>query len=195
MRVSQHGVEAKVRYRTHFPKGPNGESLPSYDVAVGCDVSAGGDVEAALRDLRNFMTPAPLRQIEAWIAQLSVTCAKRKDDAFSEELRLVEYSQRLSRYPADVARAALLDQSYQFFPTWVELEKFCDAMTAPRRQMIAALERGPEPEEPVRRPPTDEEKARIQALVDEMFPLHSLADRKAAVDEVTKGNCFGSPRK
>lgn len=149
---------------------------------------------AALEDLRNFMTPAPMRKIEEWIARLSVTCAKRRDDSFSEELRVVEYASRMSRYPADVARNVLLMQSYQFFPTWAELEARCDVLTGPRRQMIAALERGPEPMEPQRRPPTDEEKARIQALIDEMFPGRSADERKAALDEVTKGNCMaGDP--
>jgi len=189
-RASFYGVGLRVRYEGRFPSGPNGERLPSYMVAVGCDISPNGNHEAALADLRNFMTPAPMLKIEEWIARLSVICAKRKDDSFSEELRVVEYASRLSRYPADVAKHVLLHQSYQFFPTWAELEARCEALTGPRRQMIAALERGPEPPEPQRRPPTDDEKARIQALIDEMFPNRSAEDRRAAVDEVTKGNCM-----
>ena len=43
-------------------------------------------------------------------------------------------------------------------------------MTGPRRHMIASLERGPKPPEPSYRMPTAEEKARIQELVDHMFP-------------------------
>lgn len=193
-RASSHGVGLRVRYEGRFPSGPNGERLPSYMVAVGCDISPSGNHEAALTDLRNFMTPAPMRKIEEWIARLSVTCAKRKDDSFSEELRVVEYASRLSRYPADVAKHVLLHQSYQFFPTWAELEARCEALTGPRRQMIAALERGPEPLEPKRRPPTEEEKARIQALIDEMFPHQSAEERKAGLDEVLKGDCMtGEP--
>lgn len=188
-RASSHGVVLKVRYESRYPSGPNGEYLPSYDVAVGCDVS-GGNVEAALADLRNFLTPAPIREIEAWLAELSVIVAKRVDDEFSETLRLTAYASRLSRYPADVARAVLLKQTYKFFPTWDELEKRCEAMTGPRRHMIAALERGPEPPEPVRRPATDEERARVKALVDEMFPMRSPEMRAAAVDEALKGNCM-----
>jgi hypothetical protein len=193
-RASSHGVGLRVRYEGRFPSGPNGERLPSYMVAVGCDISPNGNHEAALRDLRNFMTPAPMRKIEEWIARLSVTCAKRKDDSFSEELRVVEYASRLSRYPADIAKYVLLHQSYQFFPTWAELEARCEALTGPRRQMIAALERGPEPPEPKRRPPTEEEKARIQSLIDEMFPHRSAEERKAGLDEVLKGDCMtGEP--
>ena len=60
--------------------------------------------------------------------------------------------------------------------------------------MIAALSQ-PEPDpEPKRRPPTDEERARIQAMVDQMFPRQSPADRKAAVDIALQGDCMvGDP--
>lgn len=135
-----------------------------------------------------------MHKIEEWIARLSVTCAKRKDDSFSEELRVIEYASRLSRYPADVAKHVLLHQTYQFFPTWAELETRCEALTGPRRQMISALERGPEPPEPKRRPPTQDEKARIRSLIDEMFPHRSAGERKAGIDEVLKGDCMmGEP--
>jgi len=193
-RALSHGVGLKVRYEGRFPSGPNGERLPSYDVAVGCDISDEGDRQAALTDLRNFMTPAPMRKIEEWIARLSVTCAKRRDDDFSEELRVVEYASRLSRYPADVVQNVLLHHSYQFFPTWAELEGRCEAMTSPRRQMIQALERGPEQKPEPRREPTAEEKARIQKLVDEMFPSRSKAEREAAVEKAMEGDCMtGGP--
>jgi hypothetical protein len=181
-RASQHGVALRVRYQGMFPTGPNGESLPSYTVAVGCEIAPGGDVGAALSDLRNFMTPAPLRQIEAWLAELSVLVAKRQGDEMEEGLRLTAYASRLSRYPADVARAVTVGSTYRFWPTWEEMEKRCEAMTGPRRQMIAALERGPAPPEPEYRPPNAEEKARIQALVDELFPNATTGEREAATE-------------
>jgi hypothetical protein len=148
------------------------------------------NVATALADLRNFMTPAPVRQIEGWLAELSVIVARGKDDEFGDELRLSAYSGRLARYPADVVRAVLIDAKYKFWPTWEELAKRCDAMTSPRANMIAALERGaPEPQ-PVRRPATEAEKARVQALIDELFPMRSSEMRKAAVDEMMKGDCM-----
>ena len=192
-RALSHGVALTVRYDSRYPSGPNGERLPSYDVAVGCEVS-GCNIEAALSDLRNFLTPAPIRQIEGWLAELSVIVAKRADDEFAEELRVTAYASRLSRYPADVVRSVLLKNTYRFFPTWDELEKRCEALTSPRLHMIAALERGPAPPEPIRRPPTDEERARIKALIDEMFPMRSQEMRDAAVDEALKGDCMaGEP--
>lgn len=191
-RASQHGVGLRVKFEHRFPSGPNGEYLPSYSVAVACEIGPEGDRAAALADLRNFMVPASPRDIEGWLSELSVTVAKRQDDAFSEELRLTTYAARLGQYPADVART-VLRQTYQFWPTWAELEKRCEALTGPRRHMIAALERGPEPPEPKRRPPTDEERARIQAMIDEMFPSRDPAERAAAVNEALRGNCMSDP--
>jgi hypothetical protein len=155
--------------------------LGFYQVAVGCDVSDEGDRDAALADLRNFMAPAPLREIEAWLAVLSVTVAKRRDDAFAEELRLTTYAGRLARYPADVARS-VISASYTFWPSWDEVEKRCEALTGPRRAMIAALERGPQLPERSYRKPSDEERKRIQDLVDQMFPSATGEEKQAAMD-------------
>lgn len=175
-RASQHGVGLRVRYEGRYPEGQS-----AYIVATGCDVSPTGDRDAALTDLRNFMTPAPIRQIEAWLAELSVLVAKRQGDEIEEGLRLTAYASRLSRYPADVARSVTISASYKFWPTWEEMEKLCEAMTSPRRQMIASLERGPLPPEPEYRPPTSEEKARIQSLIDEMFPSSSKEEKDNAM--------------
>jgi hypothetical protein len=178
-RASQHGVGLRVKYESRYPSGPNGERLPSYMVAVTCEVSPNGDHAAALADLRNFLTPAPIREIEAWLAVLSVTVAKRRDDEFTEELRLTTYASRLARYPADVARE-VTSQTYGFWPTWEEMEKRCEALAGPRRHMIAALERGPQPPEPAYRPPTAEERERIRAMVEEMFPMATAEERENA---------------
>ncbi len=180
-RASSHGVGLRVKYEGRYPTGPNGERLGSYVVAVGCDVSEAGDRESALADLRNFMTPAPMRQIEGWLAELSVLVAKRQGDEMEEGLRVTAYASRLARYPADVARAVTVGASYKFWPTWDELEKRCEALTSPRRQMIAALERGPAPKDPEYRDPTAEEKARIQALIDEMFPSANQGEKDNAM--------------
>jgi hypothetical protein len=74
--------------------------------------------------------------------------------------------------------------SYKFWPSWEEMEKRCEVLTSPRRQMIAALERVPAKPEREYRAPTAEEKIRIQDLVQQMFPLSSAAERKDAVDLV-----------
>ena len=62
-------------------------------------------------------------------------------------------------------------------------------MTSPRRHMIAALERGPERKEE-RRPPTDDERQRINDYIKELFPDADSAMREAAVNEALKGDCM-----
>jgi hypothetical protein len=156
-RALSHGVGLRVRYECRFPPGQL-----SYMAAVGCEIAAGGDRGAALADLRNFMTPAPQRDIEGWLAVLSVTVAKRKDDAFTEELRVATYAARLSKFPADVVRD-VTSQTYEFWPTWGEMERRCLALTAPRNQMIAALERGPEPQDDDRELPSLERRKQLVA--------------------------------
>jgi len=188
-RASSHGVGLRVKYESRFPRDENGNRLPSYSIAVACDMTGTPEAaQSALEDLRNFMTPAPMRKIEEWIARVSVVTAKRREDEFGEELRVVEYSSRLSRYPADVVKNALLIATYKFFPTWDELERRCEAMTAPRRCMIAALERGPVSKEEERKAATVEERERIQALVDRAFPHIAPERRQEAVDAVAKAN-------
>jgi hypothetical protein len=189
-RASQHGVGLRVKTEGRYPSGPNGERLPCYVIATGCEIAPGGDVKAALSDLRNFMTPAPIRQIEAWLAELSVIVAKRQGDEMEESLRLTAYAGRLSRYPADVAKAVTTGTSYKFWPSWEEMEKRCEILTSPRRQMIAALERGPAKPEREYRAPTAEEKIRIEELVQQMFPLASAAERKDAVDLAVSRTVF-----
>jgi hypothetical protein len=189
-RALSHGVGLRVKYEHRFPRGPNGENMPSYPIAVSCEVSPNGDHAAVLADLRNFLTPAPIREIEEWLAELSVIVARRQEDAFANELRVSAYSARLHRFPADVVRSVLIDQTYKFWPTWEELEKRCSALTAPRIQMIAALERGPVPDVPKRRKPSAEERERIQELVNETFPAVSQGRRDTAVDEALKGECM-----
>lgn len=190
-RASSLGVTLKVDYQHRFPSGPNGEYLPSYQVAVSCQIEGRPkDVAATLDHLRKFQTPAPIRKIEGWLAELSVITARRSDDGFAEALRIDAYSSRLSRYPADVVHAALFERTYKFWPTWDELKKVCETLAAPRNLMILALQRGPAKPEPERRPPTDTERKNIQELVDQTFPLRSREMRAAAVDEVLKGHCM-----
>lgn len=190
-RALSHGVNLEVRYEGRYPSGPNGERLPSYQVAVGCRIE-GTDSQRqdAIMDLCKFETPPDIRTIEQWLAELSVLVGGRGREGFDAELMVNAYSSRLAEYPADVVRYALLTKSWKWFPTWQELETVCNAKAAPRRHMIAALKTlAPDPE-PTRRPPTPEERARIAALIAEQFPNVPSAWRERATDELTKGNCM-----
>jgi uncharacterized protein YdaU (DUF1376 family) len=142
------------------------------------------------RNIERFLTPADKRQIEEWLAELSVICAKRRDGEFDEALRLEAYTSRLAQYPADVARHAVLDHSWRFWPAWEELERVCDALAGPRRHMLHALKAPPPPPEPERRPPTAEERERIAVLIAELSPEVSQACRDEAVSQALAGDCM-----
>lgn len=129
------------------------------------------DRQTALADLRRLMTPAGVSQIEAWLAELSVITAKRPGDDFEEALRLSAYTSRLSDFPADVVRYALLERPWRFFPTWEELSVACREAVSRRKAMIEALERGPgtamASKTQERRKPISPEKA--SAIVAEIY--------------------------
>jgi hypothetical protein len=190
-RALSHNVDLTVQYKGHYPSGPNNEYLPSYHVAVSCDCQGTSQNRAAaLVDLKKFETAAPIRAIEAWLAELSAISASRQRDSMESALILEAYASRLTAYPADIVREALLVKTWKWWPTWDELRTYCEAKAGPRRYMIAALQQ-PEPDcEPVRRPATQEERERVQALVDEMFPNETSEARTCAVTEALKGNCM-----
>lgn len=193
LRAQSRGAGLRPRIEWRYPTGPNGEALPSYAVTVGCDVGGSPEARAAaLADLRNFMIPAPVEQVEEWLAELSVIVAKRADSDLADGLRLEAYASRLARYPADVARAVTVDRRpmWKFWPSWSEIEAEADRLASPRRHMIAALEAPPKPREPERRPATDEERQRIAALVADLFPNTDPAMRDRAVSEALSGNCM-----
>ena len=193
---SQHGVCLEIKYNHVMQYDANGNKLGYLTAAGGCNVSLreGADLQAALSDLENFQTPAPKEQIEMWLAELSVTVAKRQDDHFADALRLEVYSSRLCQFPADVAKTAILETRWKFWPTWAEMEEVCDRAASIRRHMAAAIKRGPQQPEKEWRHATPEERARIQALVDELFPKRTPEERAQAVDAATSGLCmFDTP--
>lgn len=140
------------------------------------DVSLAGDaVElAALADAyRKGMTrPSPDR-VEEWLAELSVIVARRPDDDITEALRLRAYTNRLCEYPADVVREALCKVTWKYWPCWEELKGVCDALSAPRRVTLAAIERAMnrEPSAPRNVSPADMQARReaAQKIIADVF--------------------------
>lgn len=121
--------------------------------------------QAAATALAGFVTPAPERQIEEWLAELSVITRRKQDDDITERLRLAAYSSRLAEYPADVAREALLRHNWLFFPAWAELREVCEKLAAPRRAMLWHLKNAPHVETEERELPSDERRAEMDAYV------------------------------
>jgi hypothetical protein len=173
-RASQHNVELTTRTEGRYPEG-----RPSYTVVVGCRVA--GDESgrmAALADLSKLATPAPIREIEGWLAELSVMVARRPQEEIDEALRLSAYSGRLQAYPADVARAALLDHRWKFWPTWEELAGVCDALSSPRRHMVSALSFPIEPREERRAPPSPDERAKVAEIGERYLAEKRIEERE-----------------
>ncbi len=140
LRASRLGVELAVKCDYRFPKDERGNSLPVVRIVKGCDVIGTPEARAeAIAALEKLETPADARGVEAWLAELSVIVAKRQDDEFTESLRLEAYASRLRQYSADVARAAVLDHPWKFWPSWAELEALCNQLVAPRKAMLAAM--------------------------------------------------------
>lgn len=144
-------------------------------------VSVAGDAAArreAINALAGFVTPAPRSQIEEWLAELSVITRRKQDDDITENLRLSAYSSRLSDYPADVAREALLKHKWLFFPAWAELQDVCDKLAAPRRAMLWHLENAPQAQEPDEREiPNAERRAEMIAYAQRV--TKEMAERAA----------------
>lgn len=149
-----------MRTEWRFPEG-----RPSFSVVVACSASGSGEDRAiVLGEIERLLTPAPIREIEGWLAELSVMVARRPQDEVDEALRLTAYASRLAQYPADVARSALLDHRWRFWPTWEELSSVCDGMASPRRHMAAALRRSPDLA-PESRPAAPDDRAERAAIL------------------------------
>lgn len=194
-RAKSHGVDLEVKYEGRFPSGPNGERLPSYFVATGCHVT--GDEaqrEKALDVLEKLQQPPEVRQIEEWLAELSVLTAGRSRSGVEAGLLLNAYSSRLAKFPTDVVKYALLTKTWRWFPTWDELEKECRSKASPRRQMIAALKQPPETVREYRKP-TEEERQRIQEMVNKRFPKIKNDWKNRAVDLVASSYVYEERRK
>lgn len=184
LRANSHGVGLAVRIEGRYPRGENGEYVPSYDAAVSCDIDGTeDDRKSAIADLVNFCIPAKARMIEEWVTELSSITAGRTRNGADAALTLNAYSARLGKYPADVVRHALTVKRWKWFPTWDELAHECDILSAPRRLMIDALIKGPPPPKRGYVQTTPEQRAEMQKYVEERFPGIALSKIAGALNE------------
>lgn len=117
--------------------------FPDGGMPVVSSVEASGrrdGLEALASDYRKAMTPATQQMLTEWIAELSVIAPKRADDEFTAALTIRAYASRLADYPADVARAAMLERRWKFFPSWDELGSACDEIVAERKATLVGIE-------------------------------------------------------
>lgn len=176
--AQQCGVDLRERLEHKFSyERPDGSIAPARSVAFwsACAETV-EQVDAARRRLNHSLTPPSHDQAVGWIAELSVITARRLDDDMTEDLRAAAYSRRLSEYPADIARHALLVHRWKFFPTWAELAEVCDALLEPRRKMQAALDAA---ERDAR-----ERELKARALPDESTAIKTPEERAAVAASV-----------
>ena len=176
--VQQCGVHLRedIDWRGSYER-PDGSGIPGQMEFVPAQVTRRGwiaaaqtpaQLELAQAKVAASMTPAGGSQIDQWISELSLITARREEAPEIEELRLSAYRSRLSAYPADVAREALLVHVWKFFPTWAELAEVCEGLVQDRRHLKAVLDKAmddaaPVPAEPPRVRISDEARERILA--------------------------------
>lgn len=117
----------------------------------------------AANAITGFFSAAPMREIEAWIAELSVITRRAKDDEMTERLRLAAFSKRLAEYPADIAQEAVLRHKWLFFPAWAEMQDVCDKLVAARAAILWHLKNAPAetPPEPRELPSVERRRAMV----------------------------------
>jgi len=103
-----------------------------------------GNRSEALRAVQSAMTPATVERCEELVSTLHAVTAHRNDSDNSLRLILRLYSDCLSKYPADVAKAVCERFMYRpekpnFFPTLSELKEACDKGTHQREQLLRSL--------------------------------------------------------
>jgi len=106
------------------------------------DLNGKAEAIAEMRErVYDAFEPASLDQVENWLVELSLIAPRRHDSEGNDLLRVEAYSSRLSGYPADVVKEALLDRVWRFWPSWAELHDTCEELMTHRRAVRAALDR------------------------------------------------------
>lgn len=105
------------------------------------------DALAKVRDgVAKMLRPLSVDEIGLLLADLDAITVSRAQSGIEAELRLNAYAQRLSVFPADVVRWALLEHRWHFWPSWAELHDVCENLSLKRRQIMEALSVTAEPE-------------------------------------------------
>lgn len=156
---SETGFSVNLRKRCLFP--PTGGS---YEVLDGIEVHSGVrfDQDAAIALCRDYMASADPRALIDLATLLKVSCKARGEGDEMTAAQLKVYADSLSRYPADVARAAVMKwiETERFFPALSEIHDACKRELMGRDRIEQAIRRryAEEQDEPQREslPVTDE---------------------------------------
>lgn len=130
--MRQCGIDLRLQIEERFLKGAINAQV------TGCSVSllAGHNLAdaklAAAHEIGKLLMPATRRQIEGWLAELGAITRPQINSDVNASLRLRAYTDRLADYPEDIVREVLLVRTYEFFPTWADLEATCKSLMFPR---------------------------------------------------------------
>jgi hypothetical protein len=117
------------------------------EAATGTELtlSVNADLPAALQEMSSLLAPATADEVETWLVEVSTITARRSESEAEGVLTLAAYSSRLSKYPADIVRATLMEWSGKWFPTWAELKEILDSRVAPRQSIRDAIVKALDP--------------------------------------------------
>lgn len=139
--ASSLGVEVSLETAHRFP-----QDRPTFSEAVACHVwgLTAENCAAALAKIQTASTPAPREKLEDWLVALQAATARRSDDETTMGVALDVYAGALTRYPADVAKAACMNLAVRkgspnWWPTLGELDAECQRLAKPRHLMLDAV--------------------------------------------------------
>ena len=136
--------------------------------------------QAALQRIDAALAPAPIAQVDQWIAALHVGTKHRSEDPASLELIQKLYRATLSQFPASAARDACAEllKTSEWFPTIKELNEACGHHSRPLRSLRNSVASWREPE-PAR--------AREETETDRLIAEREAIRRKLGfVGDITK---------
>jgi len=129
------------------------------------------DCDSAKANLRTAMMPAERKLIISELTRLRMVTKSRNGAEEDLAACLAAYADELIEYPRDVLVSTLrhFGITAVFWPALAEIVSAMDATLAWRRNIaeVLAASREPDPPEPSRVPPTDEE-------IDEIFAKHGV---------------------
>lgn len=147
--------------------------------------------------IRRLNEPASRQRIAGWLAELAAITARRNATDGEIEMTVGALVSRLTTHAGYAVRAALLERTYRFFPTWAEIEVNVKELQRPFDELIMALDppalalpQHPIPRaEPRRRRPLSH-AARTMSLPD---LIRQTSERLIAADaEQRKGRSVGA---
>lgn len=151
------------------------------------------DARQALVEAQRWLGPAVEETLQRALGELYIRTARRAEEAAERKALLRLYARELSALPGDLVLEAIRAYRGTFFPALDELRGPVErsGRLRERRLKIAAIREflnAPE-EKPVRRAPTDEQRAKMRALAKELSgdaPPEITPEIAAALAEVDR---------